>query len=259
MATGTAPGDVKDTVRSFWDADPCGAKLAEAPEGSPEFFAQVAATRDELEPFIPAYAEFSQAKGDSVLEVGCGLGSDLIRFARAGARVTGVDLTPKSVELVKRRLSLEGLEGDIRVADAERLPFPDASFDRVYSWGVLHHTPDTGRAVREAIRVLRPGGRICVMLYARHSWVAYGLWGRYGLLRGRPWRGLHDVVANHMESPGTKAYSARELREMFSGIERLTIDKVATPYDRRVGGPLVRLTGNAMGWFVVTRGHAPRR
>src|SRR2546425_890045 len=82
---------------------------------------------------------------------------------------------------------------------AARLPFDDGTFDRVYSWGVLHHTPDTARAVREAVRVLAPGGRLCVMLYARHSWVAYGLWVKHALLTGRPSRSLADVLARHME------------------------------------------------------------
>ena len=140
------------------------------------------------------------------------------------------------------------------VADAEHLPFDDESFDRVYSWGVLHHSPDTDHAVREAIRVLRPGGQACVMLYARHSWVTYGLWFRYALLRGRPWRGLSDMLAEHMESPGTKGYTPGELEKMFAGLDDLTIDKVATAYDREMVGPLSPLTGNRLGWNLVVRG-----
>jgi SAM-dependent methyltransferase len=194
-----------------------------------------------------------------VLEVGVGLGTDLVRFARAGAHVTGVDLTEHAVALARRRLELEGLPGDVSVVDAEALPFPDGAFDRVYSWGVLHHTPDTARAVSEALRVLRPGGRLCAMLYARRSWVAYALWTRHALLRGRPRRSLADVLTAHMESEGTKAFTPAELKGLFAGLEDLRIDRVLTPYDRRVAGPLTRLTGRRLGWFLVVRGRGSRR
>jgi SAM-dependent methyltransferase len=253
----TISPDAKSTIQAYWERTPCGSKHASAPEGEPEYFAQVEKRRYELEPFIPRYADFEGSRGKRVLEIGVGLGTDFVRFARAGAKVTGVDLTEHSIELVGRRLELEGLDGDVRVADAEALPFEDGSFDRVYSWGVLMVTPDTLRAVREALRVLRPGGDLCAMVYARRSWVAFGLWARYALLVGRPWRSLADVVANHMESCGMKAYTEQEVRELFTGLEQLGIERVGTPYDRRVAGPLARLTGRRLGWFMVVRGRKP--
>ncbi len=250
--------DQKLSVRSFWERDPCGSEHALAPEGTAEFYAQVERSRAELDPQIPRFADFEAARGEQLLEIGVGLGSDFLQFARSGAHATGVDLTEHAVDLVRRRLDLEGLDADVLVADAEQLPFPDASFDRVYSWGVLHHSPDTDRAVREAIRVLRPGGRLCVMLYARHSWVTYGMWVRHALLAGRPWRSLADVLSAHMESPGTTAYTAGELRAMFAGLDELRIDQVATSYDRQMVGPLVRLTGDWFGWNLVIRGRRAR-
>jgi ubiquinone/menaquinone biosynthesis C-methylase UbiE len=192
-----------------------------------------------------------------VLEVGVGLGTDFTRFARAGAKVTGVDLTERSIELVRERLATEQLEGDLMVADAEALPFESGSFDVVYSWGVLHHTPRTEQAIREVLRVVKPGGRVCVMLYARHSWVAFGLWVRHALLRGRPWLSLADVVAGHMESVGTRAFTRAELRTLFGELTELQVEHVGTPYDRRVAGPLARLTGRRLGWFMVATGVAP--
>ena len=188
-----------------------------------------------------------------------GAGTDFVRFARAGADATGVDLTEHAIRLVRQRLDNEGLQAHLQQADAEALPFEDEAFDRVYSWGVLHHTPDTARAVREAVRVLAPGGRLCVMLYARHSWVAYGLWAKHALLKGRPTRSLADVLAHHMESEGTKGFTVRELRDMFAGLEDLRIEKVSTPYDRAWAGPLAKLTGDRLGWFAVTRGRKPER
>jgi SAM-dependent methyltransferase len=248
----------KGRVRAFWERTPCGSWDATAPEGTSEYFAQIERRRYELEPFIPRYADFASTRGQAVLEIGVGLGTDHVQFARAGARLSGVDLTEHGIDLVRRRLELEGLASDLRQADAEHLPFADGSFDVVYSWGVLHHTPDTDRAVREARRVLRPGGRLCVMLYARHAWVPYGLWYRNALMARRPTRSLADVLHHHMESEGTKGYTRRELRRMFAGIEELRIDRELTPYDIEWAGPVARATGNALGFFLVIRGRAPR-
>src|SRR5918995_3455850 len=214
---------LKQDVRTFWEREPCGSSLAEAAEGTPDFFAEVERSRADLEPFIADYADFEGTAGSRMLEIGVGLGTDLVRFARAGARVTGVDLTEHSVRLVRRRLELEGLEGDVRVADAEALPFEDGAFDKVYSWGVLHHTPDSGRAILEALRVLRPGGEVCIMLYARRSWVAWGMWVRHALLAGRPLRPLSEVVAEHMESDQTKAFTKREVSAMFGDLRDIEI------------------------------------
>ena len=246
--------DQKLSVRRFWERDPCGSEHTAATEGTAEFYVEVERTRAELDPQIPRFADFDGARGEEVLEIGVGLGSDFLCFVRAGARATGVDLTQHAVELVRRRLDLEGLHADVLQADAEQLPFADASFDRIYSWGVLHHSPDTDRAVREAIRVLRPGGRLCVMLYARHSWVTYGMWVRHALLAGKPWRGLAAVLSGHMESPGTTAYTARELRSMFAGLDDVRVDQVSTSYDTQMVGPLARLTGDRLGWNLVVRG-----
>jgi ubiquinone/menaquinone biosynthesis C-methylase UbiE len=247
--------DTKEEVRRFWNRTPCGSWDATAPEGTREYFNQIEARRYELEPFIRRYAEFESTRGHSVLEIGVGLGTDHVQFARAGADLHGVDLTARSIELVERRLGLEGLRSELQVADAESLPYPDASFDIVYSWGVLHHTPDTPKAISEAMRVLRPGGRICVMVYSRHAWVPYGLWARHGPLSRRPFRSLSDVLYHQMESLGTKGYTKREARRIFreTGAEDLRLEKVLTPYDIEYAGGLARLTGRQLGLFMVIR------
>jgi ubiquinone/menaquinone biosynthesis C-methylase UbiE len=161
--------DLKARVRDFWQANPCGAKFAKAEIGTREFFAELEAHRYATEWHIPEVIDFGRWRGSQVLEVGCGLGTDAVSFARHGALYTGVDLTEASIALARKRFALEGLTAELRTADAENLPFADASFDLVYSHGVLHHTPDTQRAINEVHRVLRPGGTAMVMLYHKNS------------------------------------------------------------------------------------------
>jgi ubiquinone/menaquinone biosynthesis C-methylase UbiE len=165
--------DLKSRVRDFWQANPCGARFAQEEIGTREFFEAVERHRYETEWHIPEVVHFEQWHAMDVLEVGCGLGTDAAKFARGGARYTGVDLTERSIKLARQRFGQEGLAGHFQIADAEQLPFPDASFDLVYSHGVLHHTPDIEAAIGEIRRVLRPGGRAMVMLYHRRSFNYY--------------------------------------------------------------------------------------
>ncbi|HEX7530129.1 MAG TPA: class I SAM-dependent methyltransferase [Pyrinomonadaceae bacterium] len=165
-----ANDDLKERVRAFWQEHPCGTKFSDAAMGTPEFFERVEAHRYTKEWHIPAAADFAGARGLRVLEIGCGLGTDGAQFAKAGADYTGVDLTDAAIDLARQRFEGSGLPGEFRVTDAENLDFADESFDLVYSHGVLHHTPDTARAVQEIHRVLKPGGRAIVMLYHRGSY-----------------------------------------------------------------------------------------
>ncbi|HJQ26806.1 MAG TPA: class I SAM-dependent methyltransferase [Blastocatellia bacterium] len=165
--------DLKTRVHDFWQANPCGVKFADAEIGSREFFDAVERHRYRTESHIPQVVDFARWRDREVIEVGCGLGTDAINFARHGARYTGVDLTEASIALVEKRFTLEGLTATLRVADAEALPFADDRFDLFYSHGVLHHTPDTERAIDEAYRVLRPGGTALVMLYHKNSYNYY--------------------------------------------------------------------------------------
>jgi ubiquinone/menaquinone biosynthesis C-methylase UbiE len=162
--------NLKERVRAFWQANPCGVKFADAEPGSRLFYELVEAHRYTKEWHIPAAADFAGGRGLKVLEIGCGLGTDGAQFAEAGADYTGVDLTEAAVELARRHFELFNLLGTFRTADAENLDFADESFDLVYSHGVLHHTPETEKAIQEVYRVLRPGGRAVVMLYHRGSY-----------------------------------------------------------------------------------------
>lgn len=237
----------KEQVRDFWDEAACGENLYLAGTAAEDYAAQ-AGQRYALEPYIADFARFEAAKDKDVLEIGVGLGADHQRFAAAGARLSGVDLTERAVRHTRQRLALFGLASDLRVGDAERLPFDDDTFDLVYSWGVIHHSPETDAAAREILRVLRPGGRFAVMIYQRRSLIGYMLWLRYALLRGRPLTSLDSIYARYLESPGTKAYSPDEARALFPGAVEVQVRSVLTHGDllegkagQRHEGPLLAL------------------
>jgi SAM-dependent methyltransferase len=155
--------------RGFWTEYQPGFRASAAPVGSPRFFADVEARRYALEPEIPELVRFESWAGRDVLEAGCGIATDGMRFVRAGARYTGVDFSPTALALARRRLELERGSAAFVQASITDLPFADGSFDLVYSNGVIHHLPDTARAIREFHRVLRPGGTALVMVYNRRS------------------------------------------------------------------------------------------
>jgi ubiquinone/menaquinone biosynthesis C-methylase UbiE len=214
----------KRRAREQWSANPCGASVASDAEfGSREYFDAIEEYRYEESPWMKQAIGFEGYAGKRLLEVGVGTGTDLLQFARGSARVTGVDLTPRSIEIARRRFEVYGFAGEFAIGDAEGLGFPDLSFDVVYSFGVLHHTPDTESAVREIHRVLRPGGRAIVMLYYRRSLYYWGsLVLKHGLLGGELFKAsMAEVMSRHVEysdtegRPLVKAYSRREARRMF--------------------------------------------
>jgi 2-polyprenyl-3-methyl-5-hydroxy-6-metoxy-1,4-benzoquinol methylase len=172
-ATTSELTDSVDDVRSFWNTEACGTHFIRSFTDDRDFFSQYRAFRYRTEWHIPTFAQFAAASGKDVLEIGCGNGVDGLMFARHGARYTGVDLTTEAVDATRRHFATEGASGTLRQENCERLSFADDTFDVVYSFGVLHHTPDPGQAVREVHRVLRPGGIARVMLYHRHSFNYY--------------------------------------------------------------------------------------
>jgi 2-polyprenyl-3-methyl-5-hydroxy-6-metoxy-1,4-benzoquinol methylase len=158
---------------AFWEGHQPGVRFADAPIGSRDFFALVEQQRYALEPHIHGIVRWDSWRGSDVLEVGCGIGTDAVQFARAGAHYTGVDMTSSALEMASRRFELEGLSGRFERARATSLPFDGGRFDLVYSHGVVHHIDDPGLAVEEFRRVLRPGGTAIVMVYHRNSFNYY--------------------------------------------------------------------------------------
>lgn len=203
----------KSAVQEFWNRQSCGEVYAAGDSVRAQLDAQ-ARVRYELEPYIFDFARFRDGRDRDVLEIGVGMGADHLEWAKASPRsLTGVDLTPRAIEFTRSRFEAYGLKSKLECADAEQLPFEDNSFDLVYSWGVLHHSPNTPTAINEVFRVLRPGGIARVMIYHRWAISGYLLWLRYGMFAGL---NLNEVYARYLESPGTKAYSIAEAEQMFS-------------------------------------------
>jgi ubiquinone/menaquinone biosynthesis C-methylase UbiE len=205
--------DELEQRRSFWTEYQPGFRVTDAQVGTAEFFDDVERHRYALEPDIPEIARFQDWAGRDVLEAGCGIGTDGVQFARAGARYTGIDFSPSAVDLSRRRFALAGLDGSFVYGSVTDLPFPDKSFDLVYSNGVIHHLPQTEQVVREFHRVLRPGGTALVMVYHRDSFNC-----RFTILT------LRRLLSGLLAFPGGARAAARltsESREVLEGHRRL--------------------------------------
>jgi SAM-dependent methyltransferase len=166
------PGAGLDDVQSYWNRRPCNIRHSRAPIGTRQYFDEVEARKYMVEPHIPPFADFAAWKGKKVLEIGCGLGTDAVNFARAGADYVAIDLSDESVKLAKQRFEVFGLKGTFYVGNSEQLAeiVKERDFDLIYSFGVIHHTPDPPAVIREARKLIAPGGRFKLMLYARDSW-----------------------------------------------------------------------------------------
>ena len=228
----------KEAVREFWDSEPCGTRYL----GATGDFSAHTRARYALEPYIIDFANFHEARGLRVLEIGVGMGSDYLEWLKAGANATGIDLTEASIERARQRCVASEFQPDLRVADAEDLPFPDNTFDIAYSYGVMHHSPNTQRCVDEAKRVLKTGGHAKIMVYHHPSITGFLLWLRYGLFRGKS---LRRCVFENLESPGTKTYTRGEALQLFDGFRDVTMQVVFSPGDLLLHQPSARY----QSWF----------
>jgi ubiquinone/menaquinone biosynthesis C-methylase UbiE len=229
----SATPELKTQVRDFWNEDPCGTRYL----GNNQDFEAHARARYALEPHIQEFAKFSSASGLRVLEIGVGLGADYLQWLMAGAKACGVDLSSVSIEMARRRCELAGYRSELRIADAEKLPFSDNAFDIVYSYGVLHHSPDTAQCFREVWRVLRPGGEARIMIYHHPSLTGAMLCLRYGVWKAKS---IRRSVYDYLESPGTKTYTRGEARSLMSGFEDVVISQVLGPGDLLLNQPSAR-------------------
>jgi 2-polyprenyl-3-methyl-5-hydroxy-6-metoxy-1,4-benzoquinol methylase len=211
-----------DDVRRYWDARPCNIRHSLKEVGTREYFDEVEARKYFVEPHIPGFAEFERWNGKRVLEIGCGLGTDTVRFARAGARVTAVDLSEESLDLARKRAAVFGLQDRITFyrADAERLSevVPADTYDLVYSFGVIHHTPRPQNVIAEMRKYMGPASSLKIMVYHRYSYKVLWILLRCGM--GAFWK-LDELIARHSEAqtgcPVTYTYSRKTVRGLLEG------------------------------------------
>lgn len=267
---GTVDWDPKQEAMRLWGADPCGGAVGVS-EGTPEFFRAVDRERYvSYAPWLAAAAGFSSFSGRRLLEIGCGMGTDLASFARGGAAVYAVELTPRHLAIARQRLLTERHRVRLVRSDGESLPFPDESFDVVYSFGVLHHTPGTRTAIDEIRRVLRPGGVAIVALYHRDS-VFYWFYTIFlrGLVKGGLLRvGYRRLVADieqhdHTDAlPLVKVYSRGQMRRLFRRFHSVRTEvhhlepghfSYLAPVIRRLPASWLRSAAGRLGWYVFAK------
>jgi len=215
------PGRIPiERVREFWNQRPCNFRHSPLPVGTREYFDEVEARKYFVEPHIPPFADFPRWTNQKVLEIGCGIGTDTINFARQGAQVTAVDLSEKSLEIAQRRVEVYGLQDRVRFfqGNAEELEsfLPVEQYDLVYSFGVIHHTPKPERALAQLRKYVHRDSVLKLMVYHRYAWKV--LWILLAFGKGRFWQ-LSDLVARYSEaqmgSPVTYIYTPREARQLL--------------------------------------------
>ncbi len=248
-----------DAVRDFWDRQPCNIKHSQAEVGTKEYFDEVEKRKYFVEPHIPRFAEFERWKKKKVLEIGCGIGTDAVNFARAGAHYTGIELSQVSLDLTRKRFAVYGLEGEFYLGNAESMLsiVPIQEFDLVYSFGAVHHTPDPQRVIDNVQEYMGPESEFRLMMYARHSWKQI----------------LIDAGLDQPEAqfgcPIAHMYTHVELRSMLCEYEILemrqthifpyVVEKYVSyqyevqPWFRAMPEPMFRALENALGWHTLIR------
>lgn len=257
-------------VKAYWDRRPCNIRHSTRPLGTREYFDEVEARKYLVEPHIPGFAQFERWKGKRVLEIGCGIGTDSVNFARAGALYTATDLSEKSLELCRQRFEVFGLTGRFFRGNAEELSsfVPVERYDLVYSFGVIHHTPHPERVLEQVKRFCHAGTEIRIMVYSKWSWKVGWIIATEG--RGAFWR-VDELVARSSEAqsgcPVTYSYSEDDVRRLMRDF-RVTevrkdhifpyrIDKYVkyeyemVPYFRILPKPWFRWLEQQLGWHML--------
>jgi len=260
-----------DNIKSYWETRTPGIKHSSHKPGTKEFLNELEYKRyTKHYSYLLDEAEFNNHTSENILEIGCGMGIDLLQFAKGGANVTGIDLTEKAIQNASAHFSIRGMHGTFHTMNTENLDFPSNTFDLVYSFGVLHHTDDTQKAIDEVYRVLKPGGKAIIMLYHKGLRYYLKIHFYYGILRGEYLKyGVKDLVNHRTEeffhSPVTRVYTkktAKSLFNKFSSIESIKsfkIDDNIWVFGRffqlsdYIPNYLRRLIEQRIGWNVVIK------
>ena len=246
-----------DDVKDYWNRQPCNVKHSKKDVGTVEYFDEVERKRYTAEPRIPAFADFASWKGKKVLEVGCGLGTEGINFARAGAKYTATDLSSESLNLARQRFSVYNQEGDFYLGNSEELTsfLPRQKFDLIYSFGVIHHSPNPGKIFDQIYEYMDDDSILKIMLYAKDSWKGYMIDAGY------------DQPEAQYGCPIANMYTDDEVREMMMGFDVLSIEQdhifpyqikpykegkfVKEPWFEAMPDPMFNSLKKRLGWHLL--------
>ncbi len=208
-------------IRKYWNEHIHDLEIVKHQIGSKGFFEDLDEYRFDKLRYLPQVVDFNGYKGKKVLEIGCGAGIDLIRFARGGAQVTGVDISETAIDLAKKNFKINGLKADLQVMNGEALDFKDNSFDLVYVHGVLQYTADSRKMAEESFRVLKKGGEFIGMVYNRKGWL-------------NTLSKLMKVGLEHEDAPVLDMYTIDEFKKMLSEFSEIKIVPERFPVKTRL-------------------------
>jgi 2-polyprenyl-3-methyl-5-hydroxy-6-metoxy-1,4-benzoquinol methylase len=247
-----------EQVRDYWNNRPCNLRHSRSPIGTREYFDEVEARRYANEPHNYTFPEFDRWRGKRVLEIGCGIGTDAVNFARAGANYTGIDLSLESIKLAKQRFEVFELNGEFFEANAEELNDvfdPHEKFDLIYSFGVIHHAPRPERVVAHLPKLLQDDGECRVMLYAKNSWK--------NMLIEANW----DQPEAQYNCPQAVTYTKQEARELFKAFDNVHVEQdfifswniehyvkyeyVKQPWFEAMPEELFKIMEKSLGWHLM--------
>lgn len=208
-------------ITEYWNGQIHDEKMSGHPPGTKGFFEDLAEYRFDKNRYLPKLVNFAGYGGKRVLELGCGIGIDLVRFAEGGAQVTGIDLSETAIELAKQNLRLHNLEGDLRVMNGEDLKFPENNFDLVYAHGVFPYTADVRKMTQEAHRVLKPGGEFIAQAYNSKGWLNY-------------MSKIFKISLEHKDAPAFRMHTKKEFKQLFSEFSKVKITPERFPVKSRL-------------------------
>jgi len=259
--------EYKEQTRVHWGNVPCGSNYSDEMFMTKDFFEEIESHRYKSHPWILEAIRGFDIRGKKVLEIGYGMGTDHLQMARRGGSMYGLDLTPMSYEVTKKRFEIYGFHSELTVGDAENLPYPDDYFDFVYSFGVIHHTPNTQKVIDEIHRVLKPEGKVWIAVYHRNSiffwWTVY----LYGwVLKGGYTKETLEARISRIEYPNDnpnlviKLYKKKEFEGMFpffkvikSDIDHLLKEDIAL-FGKYIPKILLNILRKTFGWYIIVEG-----
>ena len=238
------PKSTIESVKNYWDSRPCNVKRSDAPLDSLRFMRETEFRKFLSEPHIPGFAEYGKWAGKRVLEIGCGIGIDTVNFARAGAKVTGVDLSKESLQVARKRAEHAKVTIDFRLMNAENLEWAAAfnpryaaylGFDLIYAFGSIHHSPDPKQIIIGARKQIKNGGTLKIMVYNKYSWKSLWILLKYG--KCKFWK-FSELIARYSEAqtgcPITHVYSRRSIKGLVESagfrVTNISVDHIF-PWD----------------------------